>query len=132
MQGTRVRSLVREDSTRFEATKPVSRKCRGHVPALSPCAPQPILGNKRSPCNEKPVHSSEDPAQTEVKKTNLGPVPPAQIPLRSPGQKTPLIWALTSGSICDLLALFLVKPFYLSGCRPRQNFHSEDMQSEKP
>ena len=78
---------------------------------------------------EKPVHSDEDPAQPEIKKNlTLSPDPYPKDHL----QKTPLIWELTSGSVGDLLALFLVRPFYLTGSQPRQNLHNEDVQSEKP
>ncbi|KAJ8790001.1 hypothetical protein J1605_004753 [Eschrichtius robustus] len=43
MQGTRVQSLIREDPTCRRATKP-----------------QPVLRNKRSHRNEKPVHHNEE------------------------------------------------------------------------
>ena len=73
MQGTRVRSLVRDDPTCCRATKPVNSGYWAHTP---------MLLNKRSHCNEKPTHhnlrvaptrhnwrkparNSEDPAQPE-------------------------------------------------------------------
>ena len=73
MQGTRVRALVREDPTCHGATKPV---CHNYgTCALEPvshdyraCEPQllkppclaPVLCNKRSHRNEKPVHRNEE------------------------------------------------------------------------
>ena len=52
VQGTRVRSLVQEDST-----------CRGTARPLhhywGPRTPEPVLCNKRSHCSEKPTHSSQ-------------------------------------------------------------------------
>jgi len=63
-QGTQVRSLLREKSMCRMASK------------LSPCALGPVLCNKRSHCNEDPVHrvwrkpkqSNEDPAQPKTDK----------------------------------------------------------------
>ena len=49
MQGTWVRSLVQEDSTYCKATKPVSHNYWA-------CALKPVVCNKRSHCNEKPLH----------------------------------------------------------------------------
>ena len=73
MQGTRVRSLVREDPTCRGATKamrrnyracalePVSHKYGAHVPQLlKPTHLEPMLCNKRSHRNEKPVHRKEE------------------------------------------------------------------------
>ena len=69
MQGTRVRALVREDPTCRGATKPMrhnywacalepaSHNYWAHVPQLlKPALLEPVLHNKRSHLNEKPVH----------------------------------------------------------------------------
>ena len=73
MQGTRVRALVREDPTCRGATKPMRHNY--WACALEPashnywaCVPQllkpthldPVLHNKRSHHNEKPVHRKEE------------------------------------------------------------------------
>ena len=73
MQGTRVQALVREDHTCCKATKPMHHNY--WACALEPtshnywaCVPQllklmrlePVLHNKRSHCNEKPVHHNEE------------------------------------------------------------------------
>ena len=73
MQGTRVRSLVWEDPTCRGATKPmhhnywacalepVSHNYWAHVPQLlRPAHLEPMLCNKRSHRNEKPVHHNEE------------------------------------------------------------------------
>ena len=73
MQGTQVSALVQKDPTCHGATKPV---CHNYwVCALEPashnywaCVPQllkpvhlePMLCDKRSHCNEKPVHHNEE------------------------------------------------------------------------
>ena len=56
MQGTRVQSLVQEDSTCLGATKPANynyRACK--LQLLRPGCLESVL-HKRSHCNEKPVH----------------------------------------------------------------------------
>ena len=81
MQGTRVRSLVREDPTCHGATKPVchnywacalepaSHNYGAHVPQLlKPARLEPVLCNKRSHHNEKPTHRNEDPTQPKINK----------------------------------------------------------------
>ena len=73
MQGTRVRSLVREDPTCRAATKPTCHNywactleptCHNywaHVPQLlKPTRLEPLLCNKRSHRNEKPEHRNEE------------------------------------------------------------------------
>ena len=73
MLDTRVWSLVREDPTCCGATKPVSHNywaCAlepashnywAHVlQLLKPARLEPVLRNKRSHCNEKPAHRSEE------------------------------------------------------------------------
>ena len=73
MQGTRVRALVREDPTCHGATKPVrhnywacalepvSHNYWAQVPQLlKPTRPEPVLHDKRSHRNEKPMHSNEE------------------------------------------------------------------------
>ena len=73
MQGTQVRALVREDPTCRGATKPVHHNCWAcvlepashnywaHVPQLlKPARLEPVLRNKRSHCNEKPMHCNEE------------------------------------------------------------------------
>ena len=73
MQRTRVRALVREDSACHGATKPVrhnywacalqpmSHSHRACVPQLlKPVHLEPVLRNKRSHRNEKPVHLNEE------------------------------------------------------------------------
>ena len=53
MQGTQVWFLVQEDSTWHGATKPMSQNHWG------PLALEPVLHNKRSHLNEKPMHHNE-------------------------------------------------------------------------
>ena len=78
MQGTQVRSLVREDPTCRGATKlvhhnywacalePASHNYWAHVPQLlkpvhlEPAHLEPVLRNKGSHCNEKPVQRNEE------------------------------------------------------------------------
>ena len=73
MQGTRVRALVREDPTYREATKPVRHYYWAHtleptyhnywahvLQQLKPARLEPMLCNKRSHRNEKPVHRNEE------------------------------------------------------------------------
>ena len=61
MQGTRVRALVREGPTCRGATKPMHHNYRAHVPQLlKPTHLEPVLHNKRSRRNEKPVHHKEE------------------------------------------------------------------------
>ena len=68
MQGTRVRALVREDPTCRRATKPVRHNYRARMPQLlKPARLEPMLLNKRSHRNEKPVRSSEDPTHPKIK-----------------------------------------------------------------
>ena len=52
MQGTWVQVLVREDSACCRSSKPV------HCKYWSPSTLDPMMCNKRSHCNEKPVHHS--------------------------------------------------------------------------
>ena len=87
MQGTQVRYLVREDPTCHGATKPLCHNYWAHAPqllkpvrsrarvpqVLSLCAAtteawalEPVLRNKRSHRNEKPVHHS--PHSPQLKK----------------------------------------------------------------
>ena len=74
MQGTRVRSLVRQDPTCHGATKPMHHNCWAWAlePAshsywdrmpqpLKPMCLEPVLRNKRSHRNEKPKHHRESP-----------------------------------------------------------------------
>ena len=61
MQGTWVWSLVREDPTCSEATKPVCHKywaCM--LQLLKPARLEPVLRNKRNHHNEKPMHHNEE------------------------------------------------------------------------
>ena len=61
MQGTWIRSLVRENSTRRGAAKPVCHRYGARTPAPSSCCTQanaPTLCNKRSRHREKPMHLS--------------------------------------------------------------------------
>ncbi|KAJ8787666.1 hypothetical protein J1605_022824 [Eschrichtius robustus] len=62
MQGTRVRALVREDPTCREATKPACHTTTGarEPQLLKPAHLEPVLRNKRSHHNEKPVHRNEE------------------------------------------------------------------------
>ena len=62
IQGTRVRALVWEDPTCCRATKPVRHNYSGAcVPQLlKPARLEPVLRNKRSHRNEKPVHSNKE------------------------------------------------------------------------
>ena len=73
MQGTWVRALVQEDPTCRGATKPVRHNywacalkpaCHNywaHVPQLlKPVSLEPVLHNKRSHRNEKPMHCNEE------------------------------------------------------------------------
>ena len=60
MQGTRVQAPVREDHAFRGATKPVSHNYWAHVPqVLKPARLEPVLHNKRSHHNEKPMHRNE-------------------------------------------------------------------------
>ena len=60
MQGTRIPSLVQEDPTCREATKPTPIEHYNywaHVPqVLKAACLEQKLHNKRSQCNEKPTH----------------------------------------------------------------------------
>ena len=61
LQGTRVRALVQEDPTCRGATKPVRHNYWAREPQLlKPALPEPVLGNKRSHCSEKPTHRNEE------------------------------------------------------------------------
>ena len=73
MQGTWLRALVWEDPTCHGATKPmhhnswacdlepVSHNYWARVPQLlKPACLEPVLHDKRSYCNEKPVHRNEE------------------------------------------------------------------------
>ena len=61
MQGTRVWSLVREDPTCHGATKPVRHNYWACVTQLlKPACLEPVLCNKRSHRNEKPMHRNEE------------------------------------------------------------------------
>ena len=61
VQGTWVRALVREDPTCCGATKPVCHDYWARVPQLlKPAHLEPVLCNKRSHCNEKPVHCNQE------------------------------------------------------------------------
>ena len=74
MQGTWVRSLVQEDSTCHGATKPVpqllSLSSRAWEPQpLKPGSLEPMLCNKRSHCQEKPVqHGQSSPCSLQPEK----------------------------------------------------------------
>ena len=61
MQGTRVGALVREDPTCHGATKPMRHNYWACVPQLlKPTCLEPVLHNKRSHRNKKPVHCNEE------------------------------------------------------------------------
>ena len=73
MQGTRVRALVREDPTCRGATKPVHHNYWAYAleptshnywarepQLLKPVHLEPVLHNKRSHRNEKPVHRNKE------------------------------------------------------------------------
>ena len=68
MQGSRVRSLVREDPTCRGATKPMRHNYRACALEPTSCVPQllkpaclePVLRNKRSHLNENPTHRNEE------------------------------------------------------------------------
>ena len=61
MQGTLVRSLLGEDPTCHGATKPVHHNYWPHAPELlKPARLEPVVRNKRSHHNEKPVHHNEE------------------------------------------------------------------------
>ena len=61
MQGTRVWALIREDPARRKATNPVHHSYWAPVPQLlKPERLEPVLRNKRSHRNEKPVHRKEE------------------------------------------------------------------------
>ena len=60
-QGTRVQALVQEDPTCCGATKPMRHNYWARVPQLlKPVHLEPVLRNKRSPCNEKPGHRNQE------------------------------------------------------------------------
>ena len=72
MQGTWVWSLAQEDSTHHRATKPMSHNYGAHTPQLlKPLHPELMLHNKRSYCNEKPVHFDEEWAPLAVTRESL-------------------------------------------------------------
>ena len=61
MQETRVWALAWEDPTCRGATKPMRHNYWAHVPQLvNPERLEPVLRNKRSHRNEKPVHHNEE------------------------------------------------------------------------
>ena len=61
MQGTWVPALVQKDPTCHRATKPTHHNYWAHVPQLlKPAHLEPVLHNKRSHRNEKPVHCNEE------------------------------------------------------------------------
>ena len=61
MQGAWVQALVLEDPTCRRATKPVRHNYWDRMPQLlKPACLEPMLHNKRSHCNEKPVHLNEE------------------------------------------------------------------------
>ena len=61
VQGTQFRALVQEDPMCHGATKPLRHNYWAHVPQLQkPARLEPVLHNKRSHCNEKPVHHNEE------------------------------------------------------------------------
>ena len=66
MQETQAQSLGGEDPTCRGATKPVHHNYRAHALEHRSCNSQSLHGlervllNKRSHCNEKPVHCSEE------------------------------------------------------------------------
>ena len=61
LQGTWVRTLVREDPTCSRATKPVRHNYWARVPQLlKPARLEPVFRNKRSHLNEKPMHRNEE------------------------------------------------------------------------
>ena len=61
MQGTLVRSLVLEDPMCRGAAKPMRHNYWTHaLQLLKPTCLEPVLSNKRSHCNEKPVHHNKE------------------------------------------------------------------------
>ena len=62
--GTWVRSLGQEDPTWHRASGPMH-------PNYWICALKPILGNKRSHCNEKPSHCNEEQTSLATTKKSL-------------------------------------------------------------
>ena len=84
IQGTRVRSLVKEDPTCREATKPVrhnywactlepvSHNYWARMPQLlKPAHLEPMLCNKRSHHNEKPArHNEEEPLLSATRESS--------------------------------------------------------------
>ena len=66
MQETRVWSLIQEDPTCLEVTKPVHRNSRacalepGTCSYWSPKALEPVLSSRRSHCGERPSHCREE------------------------------------------------------------------------
>ena len=80
MQGTRVWALVWEDPTCRRATKPVHHNCWACVQLLSLRATttelvhlEPMLRNKRSHCNEKHAHHSEEQPPLTARRESLRP-----------------------------------------------------------
>ena len=73
MQGTQVRSLVREDSTCCGTSKPVCHNC--WVPVLQLLKPtylEPVLHNRGSHCNEKLTHhNAEQPLLSSTKESRM-------------------------------------------------------------
>ena len=56
IQGTQVQALVQEDPSRACEPQVLSL----HATTTEACMPEPVLRNKRSHCNEKPVHRNKD------------------------------------------------------------------------
>ena len=73
MQWTQVQSLVREDSTCCETSKPVCHNC--WVPMLQLLKStylEPVLCNKRSHLNEKPTHhNAEQPLLSSTRESRM-------------------------------------------------------------
>ena len=83
MQEIEVWSLVCEDATYHGATKPVHRNYWAHTPEpgcqnywasvlqlLKPVCLEPVLHNKRSHLNEKPMHHNEEyPSLTIIRES---------------------------------------------------------------
>ena len=63
MQGTQIQSLLLDDPAHYGTTKPVRQttefKAQGPQ-LLKPMRLEPVLRNKRSHCNEKPVRRSKE------------------------------------------------------------------------
>ena len=78
MQGTRVRTLVQDDSTSLRATKPEPQLLSPSSRACEPQLLKPVCLEfmlvKRSRCREKPAHSNQEQPPSQPPRSQRKPV----------------------------------------------------------